>query len=130
MAYGYSTNLPTDPNKIPRAPYDQVNTHRWFAQHAFDTQILNTPSSFKALLKAQGKTPMPFRTHVEISNFHGTAKIYVARGGDTSTSLSTSVYQWVLIPVSGYLKEPFGQDHDFYIVSDTNGIGAMITELA
>lgn len=109
-----------------RPPYDQVSTHRYFNQHAFDTQILSSALSINALILAQtNQKLLGCRTHIEITNPHATAKLYLAR----SNGVSTTVYQWVLTAAGGFLKEPCSADNDLWIISDTNAVSAIITEV-
>lgn len=126
MAYASANNIPPDRNRLNRPAYDQVKNHRYFQQHSFD-DLTTTAKELNAWIRAQGEQykPLSCRSHVEITNTHATATVYVGRSATTSSS----IYQYKLSALGGYVKIPMDADHVLYLISDTASTTLVVTEL-
>lgn len=132
MANTISNNFTSRTVGTSRPPYDQTNTHRFCQEFNFQ-DLTTTAKSVNDYILAQATNNevklLPCRTHIEITNTHATATIYVKRFYKGSTTVTSAIYQYKLVPAGGYVKIPCHPDMDLQIISDTASTTGIITEL-
>ncbi len=134
MANAMSHNRPKDAARMNRPAYEQTKTHRHF-QEVSASDLGTTAVHLNAYIAAQtlGMTApgtLKCRTHVEITNTHATAIIYVKRWVTGGLEATTAIYQHKLAAAGGYVKIPMDADMDLSIISDVaSSTTALITEL-
>lgn len=104
-------------------------SHEVFNEHSFD-DLGTSAVALAAYIVSKGKKPLSTRTHIEITNTHATAKIYVKRFFSGGVAATSAIYQYYLAPAGGYVKIPATIETDISIISDTaSSTTALICEL-